>query len=561
MKNLLLLLCLATAIARAQTPTYLQWAFSIDDTCNLLSTTVDASGNVINTGFFQGAADFDPGPGVYSLGSTSFYKTAFISKVDAMGNFAWAVKLDGTTHNYCTSVVTDAAGNVYAAGYFGTTVDFDPGPSVYTMTPASINHRIFVIKLSSAGNFVWARNLGGNPRAIDSKCHLAIDQSSNLYVSDSFTGTADFDPGAASFNLTSNGSSDVFVTKLDASGNFLWAKNIGGPGVEDCSAIETDAQNNLYMAGQFEGMVDMDPGTASTSLSSLGNSDAFILKLDASGNFAWAKKIGDIGKDYPVSMDIDAAGNICTTGYFENIVDFNPAFAIANLDASTGKYFILKLDQSGNYMWAVNIAGEISAVAVSPAGQVFAAGSFAGTVDFDPGTGSANLTYAGSSYYHDAFMLMLTSSGSFISVGHIVNGSGNVIAADARGNVYMGGPYSGSSDFDTSGGIYNMTTASIVGSVFMLKANMAPVGIEEKNNSASSITIGPNPTSGMFRVHYTKADDVGINVFNSLGELIVTAVVENEVSTIDLSQQPDGVYFVTLKSNGNVISTSKLIKQ
>ena len=100
----------------------------------------------------------------------------------------------------------------------------------------------------------------------------------------------DFDPGAGTFNLTaSNVYNDIFISKLDASGNFVWAKSIGGSNEDRGYSIATDASGNVYISGQFSGTVDFDPGAGIFELTSELSSDTFILKLDASGNFVWAK--------------------------------------------------------------------------------------------------------------------------------------------------------------------------------------------------------------------------------------------------------------------------------
>lgn len=104
-------------------------------------------------------------------------------------------------------------------------------------------------------------------------------------------GTADFNPGTGTANLTTAGQSDIYISKLDADGNFLWAKRIGGNSWDDGSGISLDATGNIYVTGHFSGTVDFDPGAGTANLTSAGNYDIFICKLDAAGNFLWAKKL------------------------------------------------------------------------------------------------------------------------------------------------------------------------------------------------------------------------------------------------------------------------------
>jgi uncharacterized protein (TIGR03437 family) len=112
------------------------------------------------------------------------------------------------------SVAVDGSGNVYTTGFFEGTVDFDPGLGVFNLTGADdAGLDVFVSKLDSAGNFVWARQMGGSSFlfADDSGRGVAVDGSGNVYTTGLFRGTLDFDPGAGVFNLAGRG--DIFVAK------------------------------------------------------------------------------------------------------------------------------------------------------------------------------------------------------------------------------------------------------------------------------------------------------------------------------------------------------------
>ena len=119
-------------------------------------------------------------------------------------------------------ISVDAAGNVYTTGFFSRTVDFDPGAETANLTSAGAAD-IFVSKLDNAGNFVWARNMGGTSGDFDVGLGVIVDAAGNVYTTGYFNGTADFDPGAGTANLTSAGGADIFISKLDNAGNFVWA--------------------------------------------------------------------------------------------------------------------------------------------------------------------------------------------------------------------------------------------------------------------------------------------------------------------------------------------------
>src|SRR5690606_19324646 len=121
--------------------------------------------------------------------------------------------------------------------------------------------------------------------------------------------------------LTTASSADIFISKLDTLGNFVWAKKIGGIGSDYSNSIALDNYGNVYTTGYFEDTVDFDPGFGVSYLNSTGGKDIFICKLDTSGNFVWAKKIGGSGTDAGNSIAVDNLGNIYITGYFEGLVD------------------------------------------------------------------------------------------------------------------------------------------------------------------------------------------------------------------------------------------------
>src|SRR5690606_25371176 len=124
----------------------------------------------------------------------------------------------------------------------------------------------------------------------------------NVYTTGYFVGTVDFDPGAGTVNLTSQGGSDIFIQKLDALGDLVWAKSVGGTGNDNGRSIAVDAQGNVYTTGDFRGIVDFDPGAGTADLTSQGEYDVFIQKLDALGDLIWAKSVGETSYDYGYSI-------------------------------------------------------------------------------------------------------------------------------------------------------------------------------------------------------------------------------------------------------------------
>jgi hypothetical protein len=425
------------------------------------AVTTDAAGYVYVTGSFQGTAVFGSGATAVQLRSTGS-DDVFVAKYTPTGALVWARSMGGAGSDQGLGIAVDAQGNVYTTGSFTGTADFDPSGGVFGLTSAG-GADIFVSKLDAAGNFVWADALGGT--GTDQASAIAVDAAGNVYLTGSFEGTADFDPSAGTFNLTSAGGSDVFVTRLDGAGNLVWADALGGPAADQANGIAVDAAGNVYTTGSFQGTADFDPSAAGTfNLTSAGDSDAFVSKLDASGNFVWADALGGAGTDQGNAIALDAQGNVYTTGSFQGTADFDPSAGTFNLTSAGGAdAFVSKLNGAGNFIWARSMGGPGTdqglGIAVDPQGNVYTTGSFEGTANFNPSAAAFNLTSAGGS---DAFVSKLDGTGRFAwarALGGPNADQASAVAVDAQGNAYTTGSFTGTADFDPSPAAFNLTSA------------------------------------------------------------------------------------------------------
>ncbi|MBK6986131.1 MAG: SBBP repeat-containing protein [Bacteroidetes bacterium] len=522
------------------------WAKNMGGTSNDYgySVAVDASGNVYTTGTFEGTADFDPGVGTFTLTSTGT-ADIFISKLDANGNFVWAKGIGGTTNDYGLTVAVDASGNVYTTGYFRNVADFDPGVGTFNLTSTSSSDDIFISKLDASGDFVWAKSIGGSNT---DKCSgMKIDAAGNVFITGSFRGTTDFDPGAGIFNLTSAGNDDIFVSKLDASGNFVWAKGIGGTMVDVSQAITIDATGNVYTCGYFTDVVDFNPGVATYTLtSSIYN--IFISKLDGNGDFVWAKHMVG-GGDASQAITVDGAGNVYTTGYIQGTTDFDPGVGTFTL-TSVGAYdlFISKLDANGDFVWAKSMGALNNesglGITVDATGNVYTTGYFGNTVDFDPSVGTTTLVAPAGNY--SIFISKLDALGNFVSAKSIGNSTGSCISyaitLDAANNIYTTGYYTGATDFDPDGGIFNLTPPSTQADVFILKLSSSTVSIAELNNEIN-VVLYPNPTNSIINIKLDEEIQT-ISIYNSLGALVQT----EKTNSFSIEQLSSGLYILKVKT-------------
>ncbi len=389
-------------------------------------------------------------------------------------DFEWAKQMGGNTNDYATSVTTDISGNVYTTGYFSGIVDFDPGVGTAYLTSAG-NYDIFIQKLDASGNLLWIKQMSGTDGGFGFS--ITTDANGNVYTTGRFLGTIDFDPGAGTTNFTSLGLYDIYIQKLDSTGNLLWVKQIGGTSWDEGVSISTDVSGNVYTTGVFKGIVDFDPGAGTNNLTSSGAEDVFILKLDATGNLLYVKQMGGTSNDRGYSITTDANGNVYTTGYFNGTVDFDPGTGTLNL-ISAGNYdiYIQKLNSNGNFLWVKQMGGASydwgKSITTDVSGNIYTTGSFEGTVDFDPGAGTSNLTSAGG---YDIYIQKLDSVGNFLWVKQMGGTSadyGRSITTDTGGNVYTTGNFNGTVDFDPGVGIVNFTSAGSY-DIFIQKLDIA----------------------------------------------------------------------------------------
>ncbi len=523
------------------------------------SISLDNFGNVYTTGSFRGTVDFDPGSGTAILNSLGDYDI-FVQKMDASGNFQWAKSFGSTGGDLGYSSTVDASGNIITTGRFFGTVDFNPGAGISNLTAiGSVD--IFIQKMDALGNFLWAKNFGGN--FVDEGYSITTDLLGNVYTTGSFELMADADPSAGIFQLTAVGAHDIFIQKLDATGNFLWAKSFGGNSYDAGGPLLLDDVGNVYCAGYFEGSADFDPGSGTTILTSVGLRDIFLQKLDSAGNFVWVKSFGGLSYDGCTSICKDNTGNIYLTGAFGLTVDFDPGVGV-NYISSLGSYdaFIQKFDTAGNYLWTKSFGGNMSdgcsSITIDTQGNIYTTGGFEGTADFDPGSGSTNYTSAGS---RDVFIQKLDSVGNFLWVTTFGGSSfdeGLSIKTDLF-NVYITGYFRATVDFDPGIGTNNHTSSGLL-DIFNLKLSQTPTSINGEISKSIKISAYPNPTTNEVQITFEEPIyDVELVLCDATGAVIFKQTYSQLSSTNIELKGESNLYILTINTSEGRI-TKILVK-
>jgi hypothetical protein len=235
----------------------------------------------------------------FGAGSSDFW----VVKLDSSGNVVWTKTIGGSSYEWANSIIQSSDGGYVIAGY---TESFGEGGDMY------------VLKLDSVGNVQWTKTIGGGN---DDVAISIIQSSDGGYVVAGYTESFKYSQGAGGY--------DMYVVKLDSSGNVLWTKTIGGSSDDYASSIIQSSDGGYVIAG-------------STRSFGAGSDDIYLVKLDSSGNVVWTKTIGGSYGDEAMSIIRSSDGGYVVAGYTGSF-------------GSGGDIFVVKLDSSGNVVWAKTI--------------------------------------------------------------------------------------------------------------------------------------------------------------------------------------------------------------
>ncbi len=348
--------------------------------------------------------------------------------------------------------------------------------------------------LAQIESFEWVKNLQADDNIYNTASQL--DDQGNLFVAGKFNDSLDLDPSTGWDLLNSidlfyseliGSDSDGYLAKYSPEGTLLWVKQFESFGNVMINSIQFDEMQNIVIAGVFRGKVDFDPGPDSTFYTSpeTNAQHAFIAKLDSVGDFLWAI-------EYPnsavLSMDIDGLGNIYSTGYFHDNIDFDPSEAEFFLYLGyfiSSETFILKLDGNGQFVWVKKINGSIPHpyhynlgyhLALDNDFNIMISGNSIGPADFDPD--NTNQYILGEQEAQIIYFCKLDSSGTFLwaksidcglDIGpgsHLTNASSSII--DGMNNSYTAINFGDSLNINTGQETLNITSLEY-GNTLILK--------------------------------------------------------------------------------------------
>ncbi|MGW8185212.1 MAG: Ig-like domain-containing protein [Candidatus Moraniibacteriota bacterium] len=426
------------------------------------SVITDSIGNVITTGFFRDTVNFD------DTGGTDEYTDVgnsdiFITKYNVDGSYDWTRVIGGTGDDYGFNVSTDSNNNVYVAGSFSATADFDgtSGTDVHTAIGLS---DIFITKYNADGSYGWTRVIGG-ANGKNAGLGIAV-HGSNVFVTGYFSGdTVDFDGTSGTDEYIPINGSDIFVTKYGTDGSYGWTRAFGAADTwDDKRDIAIDASGNIFVTGYFINTGDFDGTAGVDSHSTGGGRDVFITKYNADGSYGWTRTFGGPGGDYGTGIAISNSGDVYVSGYFAGTVDFDATGGVdtqSSVDDDVNTFFT-KYNADGSYGWTRIIADTQDSYAYDIAvddtdGGIYVTGYFENlytAIDFDATSGTDLRT--AKSVYSDIFITKYFTDGSY---GWTRNFGGNYWNAGQgvdvdNGRVHVAGYFVAPTpaNFDDTGG-------------------------------------------------------------------------------------------------------------
>ncbi len=418
-----------------------------------MDVAVDSAGNAYVTGMFLGTVDFG-GYTPNSRTSNGVYD-AYLAKYNPAGLILWVKSWGGADIDCGNSVSVDSFGDVYVTGQFTILADFDPTAGEEIRKAAETD--IFLCKYSSDGDFLWVRTWGGvGFDYANGICHGPWD---NVYVTGSFEGNVDFDPGPT-VDIRSGNGRDAYLVKYHWNGEYDWARTWGGDGFDIGEDVAASPTGYVYTTGCYWHDVTFDPDNPGAVNHSNGNCDAYLLKYSLEGDYQWVRTWGGEGYDHGYSVAISGYNYAFVAGSFQSIVDFDPGYYSYTMNAgSETKHYINKFSHSGAQSTVCSVAGIENPVSwrdpdisidIEPSGYVYVAGKFDGSTYF------SYYTQPVSNGGFDAYIAKYSSGLSF-SWARCIGGPGNDaclgIALDNSGNIYASGYFNDTVDFDPGSGV------------------------------------------------------------------------------------------------------------
>lgn len=505
------------------------------------AVAVDAQGNVYACGNANTQVDFDPGPGeALSPAGSGVNGDIYVVKYSNDGDYLWHYLVGGSGTEIAKNVAVDGNGDVLVTGYFSGYFDWDMGPD--TVAPGPGTYDCFVLKLSSAGQFLWVRSIGGPGE--DQDHGLAVDAANNVYVTGMTSSYVSFGDGDTTLQF-GGGTWDGYYAKYSAAGSFLWAKSITGSGMQRPFSVACTG-DRLYLFGSCKGSTTVN-GTHTLTLPS-NPMATYLCKTDTAGEVLWLKSqsaVGDMSGEVVRATD----SSVYVFASFRGTVDADPGAGVLELVPPSPTYpqtLFARLDTSGNAVWARQLQGNIhfdcvGDIALDPQGGVVVTCAIAQTQDYDPGPGETILAPLQA---NDVFTAQYTANGDFQWV-RMVNSpetfdTSNGVAVDHLGNVFMTGTFSDTAVFYP--GPFEPLISDAGSTIYTVKYGVDLTTALRETPAYATLQLYPNPTRDQLTI--TGAFERGdmLQVLDAAGRQVMRLSAQDHVMQLNVRDLRPGTY-------------------
>lgn len=529
------------------------------------AVTTDSNGNsyVCGTYYYGNNHDFNPDPNhTLNLPSTD---AMFVQKFDKCGRLVWAKSFGGKISGaaLAQNIEIDPFGSIYISGNYIISADFDPGPNTFMLNHSSGSYDMYILKLDANGDFLWANTYftSGNSITVE---EMATDSLGNLFgITWHIGGTV-------------VGTSYNSLFKIDPSGNLLWSHDFsvdGSVGAKTfLTGVGVSSAGDAVICGLFKDTLSIKSLSGlvfDTATSNVGSQDLFYAKYNSNGEPQWLISYGgQTNSEFPSELEIDSLGFIYSAGTYQGLVDFDPGPNIFNLQSMNADSYVLKLSPLGNLVWAKSFGGTgtdwVHRTALGPNNELTITGHFTGTIDFDPGPGSAMASGLG------GYSTKFDENGNFISnkvIPNILRFEDTHV--DSRNHLYEIGSIKlgvDSIDLDPDLTEYwvrsHQPTSQLAAHFLSVSSDTSiceVISLEE--NFSEQFSIYPNPSDGRFFVTKDitlEARVIEIEVHNIHGKRVYKTRTFDPSFELDFKGEK-GIYLLSLRS-GNQRTSFKLVK-
>ncbi|NOQ73860.1 MAG: T9SS type A sorting domain-containing protein [Crocinitomix sp.] len=517
-------------------------------------TKIDNDDNQIIVGSFEGTIELGMAGPSSTLTSAAANFDGYVAKYDDSANLDWAIAIEASNSVRINDCAIDSDNNIHIVGGFAGTADFDPTAGVENLTASGVSQEdIFVAKYSASGALIWAKSFGNSSG--DRALNIALDAAGNCFVVGQFFGNVDMDPAGPDGLISSSmaDESATFLLKLNSSGDFIDANKYWYAVPLD---IEIDSDDNVFIAGSSSGTTDFNLAFGTTfSVSPLSFSYGFVTKITNDFGFDWVYVVDDAtGTFHAVDeITIEASGDLHASGNFQGTVDFDPSAGTSTMtaDGPGNQPYNVKLGSDGSFEW-VNSTVVLSGMYLDPDNNLYSAGNFRGTVDFDPGVGVENHT-APLSGSPAGFVQKMDENGDLLWVEIIqpaVTGYTiiNSMSADSYDNIFVTGEFSDSvyintspvSEFESVGGvdsyIIKFGEACAIDNSISLAGETLTVGEAGASYQWLDCADGYAEISGETSQSFTATDNGNYSCEVTLGACVDTSACE-AITTVGLDNE------------------------